>query len=86
MTCAATHKTSSLEPARFVRALLPALGLLATQCFADPKHQACRIDGDCPDAEHGRAYCVQNRCVECVTRASCGPHLTCVKGACVPPS
>lgn len=63
-----------------------ALGLLTMQCTPDPKRQACRIDSDCPDAERGRAYCAQHRCVECVTRASCGPHMACVKGACVPDS
>jgi hypothetical protein len=73
-------------PARGVRLLWLALGLLTTQCFPDAKRQACRIDADCPDAERGRAYCVQSRCVECITRASCGPHMTCVKGECVPRS
>lgn len=65
--------------------LLIVLAALTPQCAPEPNHQACSNDGDCPDAERGRAYCVHSRCVECITRASCGPHRSCVKGECVSP-
>jgi len=53
-------------------------------CTAGPRSEPCRNDGDCPEAEHGNAHCVNHQCVECVTRAACGPHRTCENGACVP--
>jgi hypothetical protein len=70
--------------APYLRPFWLAIGLLTTQCAPEAKSAACRNDGDCPDAERGRAYCVRRHCVECITRASCGPHMTCAKGQCVP--
>jgi hypothetical protein len=70
--------------ARRLRTFWLAIGLLTTQCVPEPKSTPCRNDSDCPDGERGRAYCVRRHCVECITRASCGAHMTCVKGECVP--
>jgi hypothetical protein len=59
------------------------LGLSASQCAPTPLGTPCRNDGECPDGERGHAYCVRRHCVECVTKASCGPHRTCRAGECV---
>lgn len=64
-----------------MRALL--VLLLAVGCTPGVNVAPCRNDSDCPDADRGRAYCVRQRCVECITRASCGPHMTCTEGQCV---
>jgi hypothetical protein len=69
---------------RGVQTLGLVVGLLTAQCAPDPRSTPCRNDGDCPDGERGRAYCVQQRCVECIARGSCGAQMKCVKGQCVP--
>jgi hypothetical protein len=67
----------------FVRAIALA-ALLSVGCAPGAASSSCRNDSECPDAEHGRAYCVNHHCVECITKASCGPHRTCESGSCVP--
>jgi len=82
--------SSSIHPARrAVRGASAALVLgvllsLATlECAPNARSARCENDGDCPDATHGRAYCVHSRCVECVTSSSCGAHRRCAEGQCV---
>jgi hypothetical protein len=43
--------------------------LLANGCSTGPKYAPCSNDGDCKEARY--PYCMQSRCVECVSRASC---------------
>lgn len=69
---------------RCLRSFWLLIGLLTTQCVPGPKNTPCRNDGDCPDGERGRAYCVRRHCVECITQGSCGAHRRCVAGQCVP--
>lgn len=66
-----------------VSKLLMLIALVVSSCGPEARFAACRNDSECPDAEHGRAYCVRRRCVECITRASCGPHKECSEGRCV---
>ena len=50
-------------------------------CAPEPRSQACSNDGECRvDSPDG--YCLENRCVECVTSASCGDRGQCVAGVC----
>jgi hypothetical protein len=70
-----------LTQVAFAFGLLLVLGIPA--CAPGAQSAACRNDGDCPDGSKGRAYCVRRHCVECVTKASCGPHFTCRDGSCV---
>ena len=61
------------------------LGVLLFGCVpGGARMTPCSNDSECPDAKHGRAYCVRRHCVECITRSSCGAHHTCEEGRCVP--
>jgi hypothetical protein len=44
---------------------------------------SCANDAECKRIDEKLHYCVRNRCVECVTKAACGPGLTCSLGRCV---
>jgi hypothetical protein len=43
----------------------------------------CSNDGDCQALGGDFNYCVEARCLECVTNAACGAHRYCHKGACI---
>ncbi len=68
--------------ARVSLALLTLGLLLSTDC--GPARDAhCSNDGECEALGADFHYCIESRCVECVTNASCGAHHYCHKGACV---
>lgn len=56
--------------------------LLAAGCAPEPRNTPCSNAGDCEKAGPGYQYCLQSRCVECVSSSSCGEGNTCVDGAC----
>jgi hypothetical protein len=93
-----TTTPTSIRRARPAKALslgaLRAFGVIAVMglgfvvtgsgCTSGPRSANCTNDGQCADSDEGRAYCVNSRCVECVTNAACGPHKRCAAGSCVP--
>ena len=60
-----------------------ALYLLAAVDCAGAHDAHCANDGDCQALGGDFNYCVEARCLQCVTNAACGPHHYCHKGACV---
>lgn len=58
--------------------LLPAL-----DCSSGPQSPACSNDHECEAYGGSFHYCLNSRCVECVTNAACGNGHRCVDGACV---
>ena len=51
-------------------------------CSSGPRSPACSNDHEC-EAAGDFHYCLDSRCVECVTNAGCGNGHRCVDGACV---
>jgi hypothetical protein len=76
------------SPRRRLAALSALVGVVlvfaGANCAPAARSANCSNDGECSDADSGRAYCVQSRCVECVTNAACGDHKRCAAGSCVP--
>lgn len=48
-------------------------------CAPSPAYARCSNDGDCKEPRY--PYCMQSRCVECVSRASCNGG-ACNAGTC----
>ena len=64
--------------------LAAALGLSAfalAGCDVQPKNVPCSNAGDCA-GDPRFAYCLQSRCVECLSSASCGDGNLCHDGMC----
>ena len=57
--------------------------LMLAACAPSPRSIPCSNGGDCEKVDPKFAYCLEGRCVECVTNTSCGDGNTCVDGACV---
>ncbi|HTJ83772.1 MAG TPA: hypothetical protein VL400_18760 [Polyangiaceae bacterium] len=65
------------------RNLLPvALWGLGLVSCASTSIVPCSNEGDCEKAGGDFSYCSRNRCVECVSNASCGDGNLCVDGTC----
>ncbi len=54
----------------------------AWTCTTSPKYVACSDDASCQAADPRFAYCMQKRCVECVTNSGCGMDGRCMEGIC----
>jgi peptidoglycan-associated lipoprotein len=78
------HRLLSWWP-RFALALplLLVLGTLATSCAPEPRNVPCTNDGQCQKASEAFRYCLQSRCVQCVSSSSCGNGNSCIDGECV---
>lgn len=59
--------------------ILAATGLT---CAPSPKYVACTDDASCQSADPRYSYCLQKRCVECVTNSGCGMDGRCMEGTC----
>ncbi|HEY2407477.1 MAG TPA: hypothetical protein VGI10_15810 [Polyangiaceae bacterium] len=63
--------------------LLPAtLYFLAAVDCGPARDAHCSNDGECEALGGDFKYCLESRCVECVTSAACGAHRYCHQGAC----
>jgi hypothetical protein len=51
-------------------------------CAPAPKYVACSDDASCQTVDPNYSYCLQKRCVECVTNSGCGMDNRCVEGVC----
>ncbi|MCC6553376.1 MAG: hypothetical protein IT372_10195 [Polyangiaceae bacterium] len=58
------------------------LGALALGCAPSPRDVPCSNDAQCEQANPAFKYCLQSRCVECVTASACGEGKTCDDGEC----
>jgi hypothetical protein len=58
------------------------LSLLGPSCAPVPRNVPCENDGQCQTASEEFHYCLQSRCVECVSSSSCGDHGSCIDGEC----
>lgn len=63
-------------------AALVAAGALFSGCAPEPRNVPCSNDAQCAEANEDFRYCLQSRCVECVTSASCGEGNVCDDGEC----
>ncbi|WP_437668743.1 hypothetical protein [Sorangium sp. So ce131] len=81
-----TKRTAAL-PLRHSIALLALLasmaGPAAVGCAPEPENLPCSSDSACRRLDDDLAYCVNSRCVECLSSAICGAGNQCVDGRCV---
>jgi hypothetical protein len=63
---------------------LAALVVALSHCAPDPRTVHCSNDASCKERGGDYNYCVNGRCVECVTNAACGPGRRCSVGTCKP--
>jgi hypothetical protein len=52
-------------------------------CAPRPKNVPCGNGGDCTKIDARYSYCLESRCVECVSSSSCGEGRSCTDGVCV---
>jgi len=62
-------------------ALAITLGIAAA-CTPSPRNTPCSNQADCESADPEFRYCLDNRCVECVSDSSCGYGNVCRDGLC----
>jgi len=67
-------------PVRFLASM--AAFMIAAACAPSPKSVPCSNTGDCETVNAAFKYCLQNRCVECVSDSSCGTGNACDDGIC----
>jgi hypothetical protein len=84
MTRASSGSAAQPEIGHFKLALVVIAAVASLGC-GPASAPSCRNDAECRRADDTLRYCVRNRCVECVTKAACGPHRTCAEGRCVAP-
>lgn len=67
-----------------MRVLTPwlALALMMAGCAPSPKNVPCSNGGDCAKVDAHFNYCLEARCVECISSSSCGEGRSCTDGAC----
>jgi hypothetical protein len=51
-------------------------------CAPAPKNTPCENDGDCLALNKGYEYCLQKRCVKCISKSMCRADELCVDGEC----
>ncbi|TKC98708.1 hypothetical protein [Polyangium fumosum] len=68
----------------FTRWFIVSVGIIVAgaACVPEPKSVPCSNQGDCEGKNVAFQYCLERRCVECVSDASCGMGNTCVAGLC----
>lgn len=59
-----------------------ALGVSVCGCVPQPKSVACMTDGECTARGEGFTYCVESKCVKCLSDAMCKSGASCVDGVC----
>lgn len=59
-----------------------AAGTLTPGCAPQPRNVPCSNDAQCAEANEDFRYCLQSRCVECVSSSSCGASGVCDSGEC----
>jgi hypothetical protein len=64
-------------------AFVTLLAVLVTCGCGPAAAPSCANDAECRQIDEALHYCVQNRCVECVTKAACGRGRTCSVGRCI---
>jgi hypothetical protein len=69
--------------ARLVGILLAATTLFSFSDCAPAQAPSCGNDHECESLGANFHYCLNARCVECVTSAGCGANRRCSGGACV---
>jgi Cys-rich repeat protein len=62
---------------------IAAIAAALTQCAPDPRTVHCSNDTSCKERGDYN-YCVNGRCVECVTNSACGAGRRCSVGTCKP--
>jgi hypothetical protein len=68
---------SALVAAMFGLPLLFSLG-----CTPAPKNTPCSNNGDCEALGEGYSYCLQSRCVRCISASMCKSGELCIDGEC----
>ncbi|HVK65162.1 MAG TPA: hypothetical protein VM694_11845 [Polyangium sp.] len=68
----------------FTRWFIVSVGIIVagTACVPAPKSVPCSNQSHCEGKNAAFQYCLDNRCVECMSDASCGLGNTCVAGLC----
>jgi hypothetical protein len=62
--------------------LILVVSLLGASCAPAPRNVPCSNGGQCEEASKDFHYCLQSRCVECVSSSSCGERGSCIDGEC----
>jgi hypothetical protein len=82
--CSITNGPARLSGSvRFVGILLAASTLFSFSDCAPAQVPSCGNDHECESLGANFHYCLNARCVECVTSAACGAGRRCGGGACV---
>lgn len=58
------------------------LALMVAGCAPSPKNVPCSNGGECTKVDARFNYCLQSRCVECISSSSCGEGRLCTDGTC----
>lgn len=56
--------------------------LFLSACSPRPRNVPCTNAGDCEAAGDGFRYCLESRCVECLSDMGCGDGNKCTDGRC----
>lgn len=59
-----------------------AAGTLTPGCAPQPRNVPCSNDAQCAETNEDFRYCLQSRCVECVSSSGCGAGSLCDSGEC----
>jgi hypothetical protein len=56
--------------------------LAAGSCAPSPRDVPCSNDAECESASKNFSYCLESRCVECISSIACGDGNRCDNGIC----
>ncbi|AUX44171.1 uncharacterized protein SOCE26_056340 [Sorangium cellulosum] len=71
------------RPIALLAALVALAGPAAVGCAPEPENLPCSSDSACRRLDDDLTYCVNSRCVECLSSAICGAGNQCVDGRCM---
>jgi hypothetical protein len=63
-------------------AVAAAIAAWVVACAPAPQNVPCDVDADCGGAGSEVRYCLESRCVECLSAAMCTSGEHCVDGRC----
>ncbi len=79
----AFHQVRRLTVTGAGAALALLIAIVSPACTPEPRNVPCSNDGQCRGVSDELRYCLESRCVECVSSSSCGSSNSCVDGMCV---
>jgi len=75
--------TRLAAPAGLAGILIAVTALFSFSDCAPAQAPSCGNDRECESLGASFHYCLNARCVECVTSAACGANRRCEQGACI---